>query len=200
MAIANYVDLQASVANWLARSDLTTVIPDFIVIAEANFNRTLRTLQQETKDAAFSISTEYVAVPTGFLEARSMYLNTSPARSLSYLSADLQTDSNGWTGRPTGFSLTGSNFRFSPAPDATYTATLIYYKAIPALASNSTNWLLTAHPDAYLYGSLIAASGYIQDDGRVAGIKALYEQVIAEIKGSDNKNRWGGNNMRIRAA
>ena len=200
MAIANYTDLQASVANWLARSDLTTVIPDFIVIAEANFNRTLRTLQQETKDAAFSISTEYVAVPTGFLEARSMYLNTSPASALSFVPADTQTNNYPATGRPTGFSLTGSNFRFSPAPDATYTATLIYYKAIPALASNATNWLLTAHPDAYLYGSLIAASGYIQDDGRVAGIKALYEQVIAEIKGSDNKNRWGGNGMRIRAA
>lgn len=129
-----------------------------------------------------------------------MYLNTSPACALSFLPSDTQTDAYDSTGQPTGFSLTGSNFRFSPAPDATYTATLVYYKAIPALASNSTNWLLTAHPDCYLFGSLLFASGYIQDDQRVAGIKALYDQAIAEIKGSDNKSRWGGNGMMMRAA
>ena len=41
MALANYADLQASVANWLHRADLTAVIPDFVAIAEARMSADL---------------------------------------------------------------------------------------------------------------------------------------------------------------
>ena len=36
MALANYSDLQASVASFLHRDDLTSEIPDFIKLAEAD--------------------------------------------------------------------------------------------------------------------------------------------------------------------
>lgn len=42
MAIVDYSTLQASVASWLARADLTATIPDFISLAEARINRDLR--------------------------------------------------------------------------------------------------------------------------------------------------------------
>ena len=42
MALNNYSNLQTSIANFLARDDLTTEIVDFIALTEADFNRRLR--------------------------------------------------------------------------------------------------------------------------------------------------------------
>ena len=43
MALSNYTELQASVADFLNRGDLTSVIPDFIKMTESELNRVLRT-------------------------------------------------------------------------------------------------------------------------------------------------------------
>ena len=48
MAINTYSTLQTAVANWLDRNDLTDRIPEFISLAEATFNRTLRLRAMET--------------------------------------------------------------------------------------------------------------------------------------------------------
>ncbi len=42
MAITSYSTLQTSIGDWLNRADLTAVIPDFITLAEAQFNRNIR--------------------------------------------------------------------------------------------------------------------------------------------------------------
>ena len=39
MALASYSDLKTTIANYLARSDLTSVIPDFITLSEAKLKR-----------------------------------------------------------------------------------------------------------------------------------------------------------------
>jgi len=41
MSLANYTDLLASVATWLNRTDLTSVIPDFVTLAEERIARDL---------------------------------------------------------------------------------------------------------------------------------------------------------------
>ena len=41
--INDYASLQQAIANELARADLTSAIPTFIQLAEADFNRVLRT-------------------------------------------------------------------------------------------------------------------------------------------------------------
>ncbi len=45
MAISTYSDLKTTVANYLARSDLTSQIPDFITFAENRLRRDLRIRQ-----------------------------------------------------------------------------------------------------------------------------------------------------------
>ncbi len=52
MAISSYTDLQTSIANFLARDDLTSVIPDFIQLAEARMSRELDTRSQEKRAIA----------------------------------------------------------------------------------------------------------------------------------------------------
>lgn len=210
MALATYSELNTAAANWLARADLTSRIPEFMDLFEAKFNRTVRVPQQEKRNATFSISDEYTPLPTDFIELRSIHLTTSPKRPLAYMSPDIEVDYyNTGTGIPQFVSVTGhtsadgtQSIRVAPVPDGTYTAVLTYYAKLPALdaTTNTTNWLLTNHPDLYLYGMLVEASAFIGDDSRVMLWKAGFDQAMAGLKQSANRARWGAGAMAVRPA
>ena len=199
MAIGTYAQLQTAVAAWLARSDLTSVIPDFITLAEAKLNRLLRCRQQEQRSTA--TATEYMALPTGFLELRSIELTTSPPYPLELVSPDeIDRDYSSSTGQPMVYCLLANQIQLAPVPDSTYTVEVDYFEVIPPLASNSTNWLLTSHPDIYLYGSLLEAAAYLQDDPRVPAWNAAYTQVLQQLQSADRRARWSGSRLAVRPA
>ena len=52
MALSTYSELKTSVADWLNRSDLTSAVPDFISLAEAQVERRLRTRQMIVRATA----------------------------------------------------------------------------------------------------------------------------------------------------
>lgn len=202
MAITTGATLATAIGNWLARADLSSRIPEFVALAEAKFNRELRTPDMETKDAAFSITGEYVAVPTGFLEARYWHLNTGDQNALAFLPPDTQSGylPDG-TGIPVYYSVVGGNFRFAPVPDGTYASTLVYYKALTTCSTGSTetNWLLTNHPDIYLYGALLEAAGYLHDDARLPTWFNAYRAAVEQLKRQGARQRWSGPSMAARA-
>lgn len=199
MAITTYSELQTAAANWLARADLTSRIPEFIALAEAKFNRTLRIRPMIVRDSAFAIGAEYVPVPTGFLEARSLMLNTNPRQTVTFESDTNQENLYKVSGQPQFYEIVGSEFRFSPPPDATYTATLTYYKAITPLATTSPNWLLTSHPDIYLYGTLLEAAPYLGDDARIGLWQAALKECIGQLNWQNARSNTA-NGMQVRVA
>ena len=50
--------------------------------------------------------------------------------------------------------------------------------AIPALATTDPNWLLTAHPDHYLFGSLVEAEMFGVNDERAPLWKARRDEIF----------------------
>lgn len=207
MAITTYTELQTAVGNWLARSDLSSRIPEFISLFEGKFDLSMRTTWQECRNTSFSIAAEYVSVPSDFLELRSATLNTSPRQPMIFLPDDAQGAAFDALGQPRYLSVSGyvttqdgsRAFRFAPVPDATYTATIVYYAALPKLgASQTTNWLLTKFPHVYMYGALLEAAGYIQDDQRVPMWAQAYNEALVGLKRSGDKSRWGVNGMTVR--
>ena len=208
MALVNYGDLKTSLANWLGRSDLTTPIPDFVTLAHKQLMRDLRGhLRLQKRDAAFSITGEYVDAPSDFLELVSIYLNTSPKQEVQFMTNDRITTQFTGSGKPKFVALVGSTatgtegFRFGPAPDGTYTATIEYYASVTYFSADSgagsTNWILTDHPSLYLFGSLLAAAAYIGDDPRVPLWKAGYDEALAAVRAEGYRARWGGNAMAV---
>ena len=194
MALNNYSNLQTSIANFLARDDLTTEIVDFIALTEADFNRRLRIRAMENS-SSFTIDSETETLPTGFLQARSFVIPTNPKTALQFMTPFHQAETQGSseTGKPRAYSIEGTNFRFSPPPDATYTATLVFYKAFDALSvSVATNHILTNHPDVYLYGALYFASTFIRGmDGQTVGqFKAQYESALQQVEMADEKDKY----------
>ena len=49
MSISTYAELKTAIANFLARTDLTDQIPNFIQLAEARLSRELETRDQEKR-------------------------------------------------------------------------------------------------------------------------------------------------------
>jgi hypothetical protein len=195
MALTTYTELKASVADWINRDDLTAVIVDFISLAEAQIERTLRTTQMIVRATA-SIDGEYSAVPADFLETRTVKLNTNPIQPLQFETVDsLDSLRTQYTapGRPQYFGIVGTQIRVVPVPDSTYTAELIYYGKLTKLSSsNATNWLLTSSPDIYLYGALLQGAPYLQNDERIQTWATLYERGLNDLKIADDRGSTSG--------
>jgi hypothetical protein len=203
MALTTYTELKASIADWLNRTHLTTTIPDFISLAEAQIERALRTRQMIVRANA-SFDSEYGAVPADFLETKSLKLtSTNPLTPLAFLSIDdMDAARSHYTasGRPRFFSVVGGQFRISPTPDATYTAELIYFAKLAKLSSTvASNWLLTSSPDIYLYGSLLQAAPYLQDDARIQTWATLYERALNDLRTADDRGATSGGALLTRA-
>lgn len=200
MAITDYASLQSSVANWLHRADLTAQIPDFISIAEANLSADLVARPMEVRTSlTTTASSAYVDLPGDMLEMVRLLLQTNPVVPLKYASADgLAADyPSSQTGRPAVFSVIGNQLQLAPIPDSAYTLELTYQQRIPALSnSNTTNWLLSSWPNAYLYGALCAAQPFLMNDSRLPTFQALYKEAVDGINSID---WYSGSTMRVRA-
>ena len=172
----------ASVADFLNRADLTAVIPYFITLGEGQLNRRLR-VRRMIQSATQAISTELIALPDDFLAPLSLTLSTG--EDLDNLGPDAlfnqKFNNNLLTGKPTSFSVIGSNIQVNPIPNQSYTAVLTYWGVLPPLAQNATNWLLVKHPDAYLQAALFHAYVYLNDDKAVA-MDALLSATCNEIQ------------------
>tara|TARA_R100000808_G_scaffold2285_1_gene9338 strand:+ start:1648 stop:2259 length:612 start_codon:yes stop_codon:yes gene_type:complete len=193
VALTNYTDLKSSIADFLNRSDLTSVIPDFITMAEADMNRSLRTREMSVRTRSV-ISSQYVKLPDDYLGMRNIELLTDPITPLEFKNLhnlDIHRASNA-TGKPLYYSIMQNNIEFAPAPDGDYTLEILYYQKIPPLATFSTNHILDNHPDAYLYGSLSHSAPYLHSDERIGVWSGKYQQVIEQIKTSDDKAKFAG--------
>jgi len=152
MPFTSYSDLKTTVANYLARSDLTSVIPDFIRLAEERLRRDLRTRQMLIVATASTTGGDStVGLPTDFLEMRDIHLNTNPVTTLRYKAPNSFYAESRVTdgGKPVDYTILGSEIQLAPTPDSTYVLQMLYYGKPPLLSStNASNIFLANYPDA----------------------------------------------------
>lgn len=200
--VTTYSGLVSTIGDWLNRSDLSTKIPDFIALLEARLNRILRTpeMEEQFTDAT---DNELFPLPTDFRQMRALYLNTDPRQELHPVSlGTLRTKYADQTaGKPEVYAISGSNLVIGPAPDDHYDFVLTYYKTIDALSSdNQTNWLISSHPDIYLYGTLVMAEAFLWNDERLPLWKAAWDEALGELTNQSNSKRYGAAPLRLRAS
>ena len=202
MAIGTFAELKTAAANWLDRSDLTDRIPEFIVLAEARFNRILRIRDMETVSTAISTTagTREYSLPTGFVQMKEFHLTTDPITPLAYITPEMMSrlQAGSTKAKPKVFTIIADNVRLGPNPDAVYTTSMLYYKTFTALsASNTTSEMLTNNPDVYLYGTLLEAEPFIMNDARVQLWATAFRQAVEDIQNQDNKDRHSGSELRV---
>lgn len=204
MALTNYSDLQTTIASYLARSDLTAMIPDFIRLAETRLRRELRIRQMlkvVTTTATAGDST--VELPSDFLQMRDLHLQTNPVTTLEYQSPSALFRNSRTTdsGLPHQYTVLAQEFQLSPVPDSNYTLSMLYY-AKPEQLSNTTqtNAFTNICPDLLLYGALGEAEPYLMNDARLQTWASLYDRGVNALTVSDDQGEYAGSPISISIA
>lgn len=193
MAITTYAELKTAVIKWSHREDLDLLIDDFIDLAESemlnNPNTPLKIRAEETRQiASASTADRFLALPARFKSMRKLQLlNNNRLQDIQYRTPEQLYVYDGM-GTPSFFTVT-SQIEFDIIPDQAYTIEMQCYVDIAALSSlNTTNAVLTASPNVYLYGCLWAAANY-GNDAEIAA--SYYQQFMSAIDGLNNKDRMG---------
>jgi hypothetical protein len=192
MAITTYGELQTAIGNWLDHSLFTARIPEFIALFEAAANRRLRVREQETS-TNLTPSAGAAALPADYLAWRRVTWTGSPRVELQYVHPTYLQAAypSSPSDVPRVFTIEGSTLKVRPLD--TTALELDYFQKIPALSDNTaTNWLLAAHPDLYLFGSLVEAEMFGVNDERAPLWKARRDEIFDEIEKLSNKTRGAG--------
>lgn len=193
--ISTYSELKDALYKWLVKDSsdpffTSTMMDNIIYLAENELNRRMRVRQmRDTAQLSITSADNTTAVPAGFIEAYSVYLN-SPIQEIQSASAGVFARNNLYlqTGNPTYFFINNDSFVWGPIPDATYTVTLDFYKKIPGLSSvQTTNDVLTDFPDIYLFSCLKQAYIAAQDVEREQTFEQRAASLIAEANSKDRK-------------
>jgi len=200
MALSTFSELKTSVANYLNRDDLTSVIPDFITLTENRINRELRSRANVSRVITTTTSgTDIYDFPADLIELRSVsYVSGSNKNALSYMTPESGTREYGTTanGAPRAYSSLGKVIKLIPTPDAEYTIELIYYNQLASLSdSRTTNNILTEFPSLYLYGACLEGAIFLNDSDEITRFDAIFNRTLVSIQESEEKARYGGNVM-----
>lgn len=190
MALSNYTDLKAAVAQWMRRSDLTAEIPDYITLAEKKIVKLLKIRGQETEATLTPLSGDStVLLPSDFGAPIALWNTQDDPRSPlnQVLPEALEYDDD--LGIPEYWAIDGSNIRFECRVDGAIPFALRYVKTFELSGSNPTNFILTEWPDVYLYGALTEGFLAVFDEQRAAVWQGKFQSAIevARTTGNDAK-------------
>jgi hypothetical protein len=181
-AITEYAMRQGD-AEFIARC------PDFVALAEKRITRLLRVGDMETT-ATVVLTDGIGSLPADYVAFRRVLALTSPAGVLELISPDDAETRfpNETGGQPSHFTIIGTTVKTYPLSAANLRLTY-YASPVPLSDAAPSNWLLTKHPDLYLYGALMEGAVFMKDDQELARWGALFEKAMRDVQGADVRAR-----------
>lgn len=193
MSLDSYANLKVSIIEWSKRSDILSLVDDFIDIAEslmyANPDAQLRIRDMEARaTGTLSTADRYEALPTRYLQMRQVKLNLSYGDFLMNYQAPESMIISDVAGVPCYYTI-ANQIEFDRIPDDTYEIEFLYYQTLtPLSATATTNSVLTRFPHIYLYGALFACAEWALQPEVAA---SHYQRFIAAIRGANQQDRRG---------
>lgn len=194
MSLANYSDLQASIASWMERTDMTTVIVDCITLAEARLNRELGPVETDasltgtTSSRTLDISALSIVEPielwmTAVGGGDEKELSQQSPATLAYLET---------VGEPNQWAVSSlTEIDLDRPCDQAYPFRFHYRQRFALSDSATTNWLLTNHPDIYLAACLMWGAGYQESFPNGAAWKSILDEELPRVAHTLAKQRKG---------
>lgn len=188
MALGTYADLKAAVAKRVHRTDLTDLMDDFVTLAEVRLNNDITHPRAELLVSGSMAPS--ITVPSDAGAIRSLvWVNGTSRRALQPLAMEAFGAMN-YAGAPEGYVIVSDAIK--PLPyTSSGTYDLVYFKRW-SLASTSTNWLMTNHPDVYLYATLIEVAQHTREADAVEAWVQLYGAARKLVEGAGERSRWAG--------
>lgn len=194
--VLNYTNLISTIANYLERDDLTSIIPTFIMLAETKTARVLKAqLAQIAVTDALTISNPVVVKPQRWVETISFTIETPDgivvlkerSRETIQTMYPVLTD----TAQPKYYAEWQENYYYiGPSPDAAYNFELMIYQQPPNLDANQqTNYLTDNAPDLLLYSTLLEATAYLKNDERLQTWVAARDEILQQYGVLDQRRQ-----------
>lgn len=206
--IIGYTSLQTAITDWLAKSNLTTFVPNFVQNWEERFYRNPRNFGHWMSSTALSVAfTTTAAVPSDLLSLRIAYLNgrtTIPLvnSSLEQLYAKYPRAAS--SGIPAWIARDGANFVFGPVPNGSFTLNGTYYAKPVALRTfagdAAAHFLIVNAPDLLLYGALCEAEPFLRNDERLALWKQMYAESLEDYRDLMKAQKFFASGMQVLVA
>lgn len=188
MSLTTNAELETSIADWLARPDLTAFIPDFVRLFECDAARRLKVRRQATT-TTLTPTSGIATLPTDYLGYQRVTSTSSPFQNLDYVAPSYYaTYLISGDGVPTVFTIEGESLKVAPSSDTPLTFS--YFQRTGPVAT-ALNWLFNNHVDAYLAGSLAQAAAFNKDFDTAGTWLARCNQIFDEITKQDFNERQG---------
>ena len=202
--ITDYASLQSTIRDMLDDPNLD--VQGFISLFENKADRKFRVADMSVQLAQDGTGEEYIDLPADYLELRHINVDGKDLDYVTPEKMDLKVERE-QPQVPQYYTIIGKKLRIASAPKAesqpgegdAEVINLIYYQRIPKLSdSQTTNWLLDAAPDIYLYGSLEHAEAFVYDPQRYAMWKAMLRELMDEYIEADDGARWSGSSLAVK--
>ena len=195
MAITSYSTLQSTIADYLARDDLTSQIPTFIQLAE---NRLRRDLMLRSMLKVVTTTTtagdKTVAYPSDFMAMKDIHIqNGTNIDTIIYQNTSnfFRNTKAAMGGMPKNYTSLANEFQFAPIPDGEYILNMVYYAKPTYLSdANPSNVFMSECPDLLLYAALGEAEPYLMNDVRLQTWASMYQTGVASLTASDNNSEY----------
>ena len=155
---------------------------------------------ETTVTASTTGGTKSYDLPTGYVQMRQIHLNTSPITPLQYLTPEMmyRVWAGSSSGKPHSYTIIGDKIFFGPTPDSAYDYVITYYKKFDSLSdSTTTNWVILNAADVYLYGTLLQAEPFLNNDQRIPVWERGLRQALSDLQEQDDKDRHSGSELRV---
>lgn len=197
MSITTYSELKTAIAAFYNRNDLTSKLDEFIDLCEAEMQRKIKLLEFETTGTV-TVTAGSGTLPTGFIGARTLSWDGAPDRILQYVTPDrLERINASDPSYVSYYTITGSSIKFANDTDGTLNITYMA-RFTPLSDSATSNAILTNHPAAYLYGSMVHAAVYCKDVDGAASYKTLFLDEIDQINRDNQERKYAGASLQVR--
>jgi hypothetical protein len=189
----NYSGLKTALADWSARTDLTSYLTDLIDFATAGFNHgipaagiaPLRVREMMTV-TSLTPSSGAATLPSDYLQYRRVVEEASIRRELQYVvpSYTDQVYPDRASGLSCDFTIIGSSLYMFPV--SANDIELTYFAEIPDLSDSVTsNWLLAKHPSLYVHAGLLQVGMFTKDNALTARSQAMVVSMIDGLNLTD---------------
>lgn len=188
MALTTYDELQAAIASWMHRTNLTGSIPEFITLAEARIRALLNSRLQKSVVQLLTVAgVEYLVLPNDMQHVVALSI-PEVMPNIDYMAPDVFNHEFGMgvAGIPRCYSIIGELLYLGPTPDAVYTIHAALSSEFPPLSSIVvTNTLLAKWPNVYLWGALCEAAKFCRDRAWQDGFNADFLDAMNGVNARD---------------
>lgn len=205
----NYTEIKNMALGYSDRSDteITTKMDLFLRMVESRINRALETqtmintVQTVLVDNVFKYT-----LPTDFLSIKDIKIVNLGNENYSY-PLEMASPERVTTFRLDGsdqriYAILGNTVQICSNPydaDLNLVLEISYYQKLTALDGvNTTNWISTNHPDAYIFGLMVEINSYVKDADATMLWKNRFNSVLSEITSQDMRYLWSGPTLKVK--